>query len=241
MRRKTVLLSAGLAGFLLASLGGLLYLVVRHEPGFYGRCEVPPGPERVKLSLAFLNQFLNLLGKADGGSGEWEVAFTEAQLNSYFEEDYIRHGVDKALRAHGVSAPRITIEPGRVRLGFRYGSDPWSTIVSMDFNLWLPTKSPDVNVVCLEILGRKAGALPVSSQSLLELISEQARKDIEVTWYRHEGNPVALLRFQYNRPRPSFQLRRLELRPGMIVIGGLSPDEKRLASAPAKAPPADGN
>jgi hypothetical protein len=80
-----------------------------------------------------------------------------------------------------------------------------------------------VNVICLEILGRKAGAMPVSAQSLLELISEQARKDIEVTWYRHEGNPVALLRFQNDRARPTFQLRRLELRQGMITIGGMSP------------------
>jgi hypothetical protein len=223
MRRKTLFLSAGLAVLLLSGLGAILYLFVRHEPGFYRRSEVPAGPAREELSTAFVNKFFNLLAHASDGRGEWNFIFTEAQLNSYFAEGYIRLGIDKPFRAKEITDPRIVIEPDRIRLGFRYGSEPWSTIVSVDFRLWLPTKSQDVNVICLEILGRKAGAMPVSAQSLLELISEQARKDIEVTWYRHEGNPVALLRFQNDRARPTFQLRRLELRQGMITIGGMSP------------------
>ena len=67
------------------------------------------------------------------------------------------------------------------------------------------------------------GSLPVSAQSLLERVSEAARRqDIEVTWYRHEGNPVALLRFQANQPRPTVRLEKLELQEGLLVIGGHS-------------------
>ncbi len=47
-------------------------------------------------------------------------------------------------------------------------------------------------------------------------------RDIEITWFRHKGKPVALLRFQASKPRPTVQLQRLELREGMIVIGGRS-------------------
>jgi hypothetical protein len=41
-----------------------------------------------------------------------------------------------------------------------------------------------------------------------------------VALYRHNGNPVALLRFQSDKMRPTAQLRCLELRPGMITVGG---------------------
>ena len=49
------------------------------------------------------------------------------------------------------------------------------------------------------------------------------RNGFEVTWYRHEGNPVALVRIQQNdHSLTPAQLRRLEVKQGWIAIGGLS-------------------
>ena len=77
--------------------------------------------------------------------------------------------------------------------------------------------------MALEIEGLRAGSLPIGAQSLLESVAEAARPhDIEVTWYRHKGNPVALLRFQASKATPTVHLERLELRQGTIVIGGRS-------------------
>ena len=56
-------------------------------------------------------------------------------------------------------------------------------------------------------LSRRAGALPIPEQTLLAQISELlAKRNIEVTPYRHEGHLVALLRFQAENARPLAQL-----------------------------------
>ncbi len=113
------------------------------------------------------------------------------------------------------------MDDGKLRLAFRYGTSPWSTILSYDVRLWLAPK--DVNVVCVEILGRHAGALPIATQSFLNDIADLAgRHGIDVSWYRQNGNPVALIRFQADRSRPPAQLRHLDVKQGLISIGGLS-------------------
>ena len=54
-----------------------------------------------------------------------------------------------------------------------------------------------------------------------EAISEAARQlNLEVTWYRHDGNPVAIVRYREEQIRPGLQLERLELRQGQLYIQG---------------------
>ena len=56
-----------------------------------------------------------------------------------------------------------------------------------------------------------AGLVPFTAQWLLERISEVARNnDIEVNWYRHEGYPVALIRFQADQARPTLQFKAVQ-------------------------------
>jgi hypothetical protein len=43
---------------------------------------------------------------------------------------------------------------------------------------------------------------------------------MEVTWYRYNGNPVALLRFPGDQPRPAAQVRQLQLRPCRLSLAG---------------------
>ena len=223
MRKKKTLVLAGFCLLLAAAIITGLVLMVKHEPTFYGRADVPPGKDRKDLSTAFVSLFSSLINNWIDGpvKGDWDIAFSESQLNSYFAEDALPHGLTEALAAQGISDPRIVMDDNKLRLAFRYGTTPWSTILSYDLKLWLAPK--DVNVVCIEILGRHAGALPIATQSLLNEISDMAgRHGIEVTWYRQKGNPVALVRFQTDRSRPPAQLRRLDVKPGLISIGGLS-------------------
>src|SRR5207244_1326754 len=93
----------------------------------------------------------------------------------------------------------------------------------IDLRVWLAAK--EVNVVALELQALQAGSLPVSAQSLLERIYETARQqNIDVSYYRHNGNPVALLRFQADQRTPTVQLQRLELQQGLLRISGRSID-----------------
>ena len=224
MRRKRLLFWTGI-GFLVVGGGTAVLLVLLfHEPAFYGRSHVAPGKERTDVSR---QTFIRLGELADhfkdeglfGKKKSWIHSFSAEQINSCLEEDLGHGELAESLARRGMSAPRLAIDSDRLRLAFRYGNDWWSTVVSLHFRLWLVPNQ--INVVGLEILAQRAGALPISAQFFLDQIVELARaKNIEVTLYRHNGNPVALLRFQSDRMRPTAQLRRLEMRPGMITVGG---------------------
>lgn len=221
MRRKNLVLSVVCAVVILGAAATMVWALLQHEPGFYRRSIVAAGPERKNLSTAFVGSFWKLYNQIIDGKGEWEVTFTAAQINSYFQEDFIRLGDAAVLQGFGIADPRVAIEGDRVRLGFRYGHEPFSTIVSFNLRLWLVPK--DINVVAVEIESRHGGGLPLPSQSILEKVTELGRwQNLDLTWYRHDNHPVALVRFQGDRPRPSALLRRLEVRHGMLTIGGLS-------------------
>jgi hypothetical protein len=201
---------------------GVLALLARQVPDFYERARVPPGTERKTQSTAFVNKLGRLLDRINAREPIWGETFTEDQLNSFFEEDFLTSHVAEKLLPDGVTAPRVVIEQDCIRLAFRYGTPPWSTIISINFRAWLAPK--ERNVVVLELQSLHAGSLPISAQSLLEQLSEMLRKrNIDVTWYRHNGNPAAVLRFQSDyHSRPSVLLRQLELRNGMLTIVGRS-------------------
>jgi hypothetical protein len=224
MRRKRLLFWGGLALLLVGSTIAVLLVLLFHEPAFYSRAHIPPSTERRDVSRQLLVRLAELADhfKDEGDFGKkkpWVHNFAVEQINSYLEEDLLRGDLGEDMARRGLSAPRLAIESDRIRLAFRYGNDWWSTVVSLDFRVWLVPK--EVNVVALEILGRRAGALPISAQFFVDQVTEMARKkNIDVTLYRHNGNPVALLRFQSDKMRPTAQLRRLELRPGMITVGG---------------------
>jgi hypothetical protein len=234
MRKKNLIMMVVAGILLLAALGSVLLLLILHEPGFYARAAVAPGPTRQEDSRVCFSKFFKLGNCWVDGHGNWDVKFKQTELNSFFEEEFVRLGDAEILKRHGISEPRVVLEKDRIRLAFRYGTKPWSTIFSIDFKVWLAPN--DVNVVAVEILGRHFGALPVSAQSLCEVLSELGRqKNIEVTWYRHNNHPVALLRFQVERTRPTAQLLRLSVDDnGTLVIGGRSLDSAQLH--PANSP-----
>lgn len=229
-RKSSIILALAAIVILgLATVGVLL----KHEPSYYGRASVEAGPERKLLSTACLGRFTQLVGHLQDPSSEWDIKMSQGQLNSFFMEDFIRLGVAEDFAKHGVHDVRIVLEQDRMRLGFRYGSGFWSTVVTYDLRLWLAAK--DVNVVAVEILGRRAGGLPLTTQSLLREMSELAKKrNIDISWYRRDGNPVALVRFQADRPRPTFQLQRLDVANGMIHIGGKSFESIQPAALPGE-------
>jgi hypothetical protein len=223
-RRKLVFLTT--AGVLAVALAGTtLVLLVYHEPAFYRRMHILPSEERRDTAMKALTGFIQLCdrfgddGRFDPRVREWNYTFRVEQINSYLEEECQRGDLAEELERQSISSPRLSIDHDRLRLAFRYGSGLWSSVVSVDFRVWLVPK--EVNVVALEVLARRAGALPISARFFLDQITEVARNNkVDITWYRHNGNPVALLRFQSDRLRPKAQLGRLELRPGMITIVG---------------------
>jgi hypothetical protein len=221
MNYKSILLGVGIV-VLLACGANLVLLLIRHEPEFYREAALREGQgnERAKRSGEFITR-LNGLQQDITSLKEWGGEFREEWINSFFDEQFVPMGFAKRVLPEGISAPRIAIEPEQIRLAFRYRLGPFSTIISINMRVWLTPKEP--NVIALELRGLHAGSLPIAAQSLLDTVSEAARQNnIEVTWYRHEGNPVALLRLQADQDRPTYRLEHLVLQQGIITIAGHS-------------------
>lgn len=240
MSRKRVLLGLTILAVLAGSVAGILVFLVRHEPEFYRRIALPPGLSRQKHSDEF-QATCSALATALINDREWSAKFTDAQINSYFDEAFTRSGIQLP---ENVTEPRIVLKgPDLIRLAFRYGGERWNTVITIDLRLWLVRS--EANVVAMELVGLHAGSLPISAQSLLERVAEVARRqDIEVTWYRDRGtnNPVALLRFQAGQARPTVRLERLLVRDGEMEFGGhsveTSPLRAMLTPAAKLHPPA---
>jgi hypothetical protein len=225
MSRKSLLLGITIV-VVLGGLAGVLVLLVRHVPDFYARAAAAPGKERWQRSAKFFEAFAQFCQDVRYYQ-EWSGHFEESCINSYLDEQFLSSGLADRVLPEGISAPRIAIEPDKIRLAFRYGTGSLSTIISIDMRMWLAPREP--NVVALELQGLHAGSLPIAAQSLLEQVSEAARQNnIDVTWYRHNGNPVALLRFQADQDRPTIKLEHLVLQPGAIEVRGRSLDSSPL-------------
>ena len=233
MGRKSLVWALTIVLLLGTGVGTLLAVLVHHEPGFYTQAAVPPGEIRSKASGEFVSSFIRLI---DGVANrrEWGEPFTQEQINSYFEEDFVNeHGAERPLPEY-IHEPRVVLEPDKIRLAFRYGTGLWSTIVSIDVRVWLVVK--ELNVVAVEFQAVHAGALPISAQSMLERVAAMAEQhDIDPTWYRLNGHPVLVLRFQAERSTPTFQLQRLELQAGKLLVAGRSNDSSPQANASRSA------
>ena len=220
MRRRRLLVSVGLVlGFLALVLVGLV-AAVKREPGFYTQAELPAGPERTALSQQAVAQYFGI----SLDEPNWEVVFSSEQVNAFFQEDYYKFGGDDNW-PEGVSAPRVKMEDGKMRFGFRYGRGLTSTVVSLEIRLWKVAVPDEPNTVAMEIVSFRAGSLPLSTGNLLDLISQLARREkIDIAWYRQDGHPVAVMRFQSDLSRPTFQFDRIELKDGKAIITGRSTD-----------------
>jgi hypothetical protein len=231
MRRKSLILALLAVLVLLLGIGATLAALVLHEPAFYRRGGLSAGPQRRTLSESFQNEFFRLLSALQSDD-LWAAQFTTEQINAYLMEGFLTSRADEKLLPDDVSAPRVAVDADRLRLGFRYGSGRWSTIITIDMRLWVA--QGQVNTVGLELLGLEAGALPISAQSLLEHVSEAARRNnIDVSWYRHDGHPVALLRFGTDQPRTMIHLEHVELQQGRLLVQGrcLDPAARTTSSA----------
>jgi hypothetical protein len=221
-RRSLCLAIAVLFAF---CLGGATVLVglVRHEPAQYVRPPMPDEPAARQVCSREFTERVTALFNAISGDHEWDEQFSDEQINSFLDDEFIRSGMDRRLLPEGITRPRVIFGTDRIRLAFRYGSGAWSTVISIDLRVWVPKCEP--NVVALELEAFHAGALPISAQSMLERVAEVGRQsNIDVSWYRTNGHPVALLRFGLDQPRTTVLLDTVKLQPGSLAVKGHAVD-----------------
>jgi len=220
-----MLFTLGILVLFLATCAGTLGMMLKHEPTFYKVSTMPEGTDRTQHSGEFVNRYSNLMNSIYNRYPDWWEFFTTEQINAFLQEDFQRSfGGDENL-PEGFHDLRVQMEEGKMRLGCRYGRGIWSTVLSVEFKMWLVAE--EVNLIGIELTNLRAGALPVSKQLILDYITEAARRsNIDVKWYHRQGNPVAMLKLQADQIRPTIQIQRFELQSGKLIIVGRSTENR---------------
>lgn len=221
-----------LATIVVAGAGGLA-AALKYEPAFYIALEA--GPDRVNGSNAssrLVTRVQDLVNDARS-KPEWGATFSANELNCFLDDF---DGDVRARFGPSFRNVRTCMAGDRLRLGVRWGEGTFSTILWMDLACWLVQSEPNCLAVQVETI--RAGLIPVSSQSILDRITEAARDaNVDVTWYRHGGQPVGLFRFFTDQLRRSpRQLRTVQLSDGTLTIAGRTTLEGQSA-VPAGAVP----
>jgi hypothetical protein len=233
MSRRSFFLAIGIALVLIGGTSATIFLLVRHEPASYRLAAVPPGPDRREQSQEFYSEISPIVSIFDTGSvpeidRAWDIHLTDKQVNSFLSEGFRTSKLDERLLPEGVSDPRVNFEPNRVRLAFRVGKGLWSSVISIDFNLWL---TQETNAIALKLLGLQAGSLPIGAQALLDDLTKMLEHNgIQVDWYRDDDAPVAVLRFSADTREPTMQLQYVKVEKGSIRLRG-----KPVDSIPTRA------
>lgn len=221
MRKKKLLWLFGITSLIFASIVLVLAVLVKHEPGYYRTGHVPASADRKASADKLLKDFAQMLLNKSAKQATWMFEASEAQFNSFFAEAFTRQGEAENLSKLGISSPCVTFEGEQMRLAFRYGKGFFSTVVSYDVKFWLVPKEP--NVVAVQILSARAGALPISPQTLLNPLSEFARRQsYDVTPYRYETTPVVVVRLQ--DPNAASVLKMLKIDNNTLKLRGVTLD-----------------
>lgn len=226
MRRRTFY--RAFAAVMLVVLGIIMVLtgLILREPASYRQASVAEGPQRRRLSGELQSAIFQMM-PGNQPDSEWHETFTAEQINSYFAEDFLR--AKPFQLPDGIHSPRVELGANRLVLSFKYGKGLWSTVVSIDMNAWLV--AGEANTLAIEFLETRAGLLPLSVRTLIEKYLRSSREwNVDVTWYRHQGHPVALVRVHAEQSRVPFLLQRLELQPGRLVVAGRMSEDTKVSS-----------
>ncbi len=243
MRRRPLILTVLALALLAAALLAGLYALLRAEPEFYRAALAEDGALSPGSSEVF-TKFADLQTNMLTSQGDWSASFTAPELNAFVREQLEEDsGLIRQLLPPGVKAPRVAIEGDRLFIGARVqvapaglASDATTAVLSLELRPWVVPGQP--NLVAIELCGLRAGRVPVGLQRYLDQFSDAARgANIDVTWYRHEGNPVALMRFYADLPQPPTLIRRFGVQEGTVTLAGSAPP---LPGAPAAGQPALG-
>ena len=104
---------------------------------------------------------------------EWGETFTADELNSFFGEMMCANGTFAGMLPKRFHSPRVAVQGDRLRLRLPYGTGFWSTVVSVEFRVWLVAEQ--VNLMAVEVSDLRLGGLGVGRRNRSSMPSAKRR------------------------------------------------------------------
>jgi hypothetical protein len=227
--RKTSkrLLIGGLILLLIATIPGLAWLSLTHQPGFYRAMVQLPRGEREVKAKRFMAQSLQLRNDICN-EPTWEAVFTDQEVNAWLAEDLVIHFADQLPPE--VHDPRVVFELDRVTLAFRLDQGPFSSVI------WVVARPrvPEGNVIELTLEKIRAGVLPVPAERILDRITAYGRDHgLDVEWrLGDEDFPIVTLRYTPDSQRDDVKLELVQIQHGQIRLVGQSNHRRGVVRSP---------
>lgn len=163
------------------------WLAIRHEPAFYRRALETDRAVLAKGSDRML-QKMTSLQNAFNAPGRWSVVITADEINGWLAVDLAKNHPNTLPK--GMSDPRVAISANDITAGCRYEAAGVNAVVS----LTIRASMPEPNVVALQIVRARAGAIPAPLKGVLDGLSRAAQDmRLRLDWHRSGGDPVAML------------------------------------------------
>src|SRR3954447_4422010 len=109
MSRKSFALAIVIIFLLVGLVGAGGFVLVKHEPNFYKRGDIPQGPERERIADSVESEIINRL--FDGIKNErttWQANFREDHLNAWFAEGLLKKWFSDSPWSESISDLRIS-------------------------------------------------------------------------------------------------------------------------------------
>jgi hypothetical protein len=234
------------AGLLCAALPATLliglYWACQNAPEFYSEALNQKNVQVRQASDALLREaaaFASDVRKP----GHWQALFTAEQINGWLAYDMLQN--HPHLLPPGISNLRLAIDRDRAQIAFKWTKPAWSSIVSLETEIYLREE----NVVAIRICKARAGLLPLPLGGLLhDLLAAAEEIGLPVDQQQVDGDPLLIISLAAIQPKDKVLcLESLELSNGEIYLAGhsdrespggqvaVTPDGPRATAAAAQA------
>ena len=149
--------------------------------------------------------------------GRWRQVFKEETINGWLAVDLPRNQAN--LLPHGMHDPRIAIGPQGITLACQVERGGFHAVVSLEVSAFLEAD----DVLGLRVHEARLGAIPWSFRTVLDKISDAARKsNVDIRWRQADSDPVALIKMASvgSERKQIIHIDTIQLKEGELVVAG---------------------
>jgi len=217
MRKKIrfALIAFVLLGLLAAGIY-TFYHASQHVPEFYAEAISVPAESQEEESDIMLQQITTLHNELQG-KGSWRQVFKAQTINGWLAVDLPRN--HPTLLPRGMHDPRVQIGPEGITMACQADRGGFHGVVSLQISAFVESD----DVVGLRVHKARLGAIPWSFKSVLDRITDAARKlDIDIRWRQADSDPVALIKIASAKGdrKQSIHINAILLEEGAMVVSG---------------------
>ncbi len=186
-KARIAIVAVALLGLLAAIYA--IYLASQQVPEFYAKeLSVPPSSQE-KDSDLLLVQGTNLQNDLHR-IGRWRQVFKAETINAWLAVDLPRNF--PTLLSPGMHEPRVHVGPEGIKMACKVDRGAFHCVISLEISAFVASD----DVVGLRIHDARLGAIPWSLRSVLDVITDAAKKsNADIRWRQANSDPVALIRF----------------------------------------------